>query len=168
MSYYLNENFEPMINQNYENETKFKKFISNLKEKNNKKCNNIDLEKNNLCMEIGDENIEVNSDSLYTGYCLPNTLLNTLNSNNINNKDELETLNNCSNQIGNNSIYVGFKKSIKPSLYGLKLNIKCKNGENYICPIFNELSKKIMSKCNTVNGVVTCKLDSLTNSEKED
>ena len=29
MSYYLNENFEPMFNQNYENEIKFKKFISN-------------------------------------------------------------------------------------------------------------------------------------------
>ena len=33
MSYYLNENFEPMFNQNYENEIKFKKFISELKQK---------------------------------------------------------------------------------------------------------------------------------------
>ena len=156
MSYYLNENFEPMFNQNYENEIKFKKFISELKQKNNKKCNNnkIDLEKNNLCMNIDNENIEVNSDSLYTGYCLPNNLLNSLNTNNINSKNDLDTLNNCSNQVGSNSIYVGFKKAVKPSLYGLKLNIKCQNGENYICPIFNELSKKIMSNVKQ-NGVVS-------------
>ena len=119
-------------------------------------------------MNIDNENIEVNSDSLYTGYCLPNNLLNSLNTNNINSKNDLDTLNNCSNQVGSNSIYVGFKKAVKPSLYGLKLNIKCQNGENYICPIFNELSKKIMSKCKTVNGVVSCKLDSLTNNEKEE
>ena len=119
-------------------------------------------------MDIDSENIEVNSDSLYTGYCLPNNLLNSLNTNTINTKNNLDTLNNCSNQVGSNSIYVGFKKSIKPSLYGLKLNIKCQNGENYICPIFNELSKKIMSKCKTVNGVVSCKLDTLTVNEKEE
>ena len=108
MSYYLNENFEPMFNQNYENEIKFKNFISNLKQKNNKKCNNnkIDLEKNNLCMNIDNENIEVNSDSLYTGYCLSNNLLNSLNTSNINSKNNLDTLNNCSNQVGSNSIYL--------------------------------------------------------------
>ena len=30
MSYYLNENFEPMFDKNYENEIKFKNFISDL------------------------------------------------------------------------------------------------------------------------------------------
>ena len=39
MSYYLNENFEPMFDKNYENEIKFSKFINNLKTKENKKCN---------------------------------------------------------------------------------------------------------------------------------
>lgn len=170
MSYSFNENFEPMFNQNYDNEKKFSNFINTLKGKDQKLCelNDVSMEKNKICMVNGEDNIEIDDDELYSGYCLPKDIINSINSNKINSTDELKTLNNCSNEVGGSSIYIGYKKSENPSLYGLKLSIKCENGENYICPIFNELSNRLMQKCEVNNGVVNCSLDGLTENEKNE
>jgi hypothetical protein len=171
MSYYLNENFEPIFKNN--NEIKFKGHITKLKEQYNEKCdkNEPQIESGKICMNIGDEednNILVNNEKLYSGYCLPQNVINSINNNKINSKNELKSLNQCANNLGDAPIYIGYKKSENPSLYGLKMNIKCQNGDNYICPIFNELSKKLLNKCESNNGEIKCELGNLNEDEKRE
>jgi hypothetical protein len=170
MSYYLNENFEPMFNNN--NETKFKEHINKLMSENNDRCNKNEpnIENGKICMNISEEdsNILINNDKLYSGYCLPQNVINSINNNKINSKNELKSLNQCVNELGSNPIYIGYKKSENPSLYGLKMNIKCQNGENYICPVFNELSKRILNKCESNNGEIICELGNLSEEDKRE
>ena len=170
MSEICKEHFEPIID-NYKNEIHFSKFINQIQGEKLDKCNpeQVNIENNEVCMSInGDENVLIDEDKLYTGICLPNTLVNTLKYKTINNQDELKTLNSCAKEIGEEPIYVGYKKGIDPSLYGLNMSIKCDNGENYLCPVFEKLSKKLMSKCEKKKGLIECKLGNLDENEKKE